>query len=118
MKIMSNREYWIWTEVFVYLHNGADHCEGEAVGCPHCAWMETVFGKKPPKTKHWSCYLCGPIDEKEVEHDTWGEYHTVPAPNGLYINAAIVALDGGYSGPTFLMGFKDEPPVPLLPGAN
>lgn len=36
----------------------------------------------------------------------------------LYINAAIVALDGEYSGPQFLMGFKDEPPVPLLPGAN
>ncbi len=45
MKIMSNREYWIWTEVFVYLHEGADHCEGEAVGCPHCAWMETVFDR-------------------------------------------------------------------------
>ena len=82
MKIMSNREYWIWTEVFVHLHNGVDHCEGEAVECVHCAWMETVFGKKPPKIRRWKCFLCGPIDAKNVEHDTWGEYHTVAAPNG------------------------------------
>ena len=23
----SNREYWIFTEMFVYLHNGKDYCE-------------------------------------------------------------------------------------------
>jgi len=23
---MTNREYWIMTEVFVYLHNGKDYC--------------------------------------------------------------------------------------------
>ncbi len=45
MKIMSNREYWIWTEVFVYLHGGVDHCKGEAVECVHCRWMKTVFDR-------------------------------------------------------------------------
>jgi len=25
-KIESNREYWIMTEVFVYLHEGKDYC--------------------------------------------------------------------------------------------
>ena len=25
---MSNREYWLFTEVFCYLHNGKDECEG------------------------------------------------------------------------------------------
>lgn len=24
---MTNREYWLFTEVFVYLHNGKDYCE-------------------------------------------------------------------------------------------
>jgi hypothetical protein len=24
---MTNREYWIMTEVFVYLHNGKDYCD-------------------------------------------------------------------------------------------
>ena len=23
----SNREYWIMTEIFVYLHNGKDYCD-------------------------------------------------------------------------------------------
>ncbi len=27
-KIESNREYWIMTEIFVYLHNGKDYCNG------------------------------------------------------------------------------------------
>jgi len=26
-KIKSNYEYWLYTELFVYLHKGADHCE-------------------------------------------------------------------------------------------
>jgi len=25
--VQSNREYWIMTEVFVYLHNGKDYCD-------------------------------------------------------------------------------------------
>jgi len=25
---MNNREYWIMTEIFVYLHNGKDYCDG------------------------------------------------------------------------------------------
>jgi len=25
--IQSNREYWISTEIFVYLHNGKDYCD-------------------------------------------------------------------------------------------
>lgn len=25
-EITSNREYWLYTEMFVYLHDGADHC--------------------------------------------------------------------------------------------
>lgn len=28
-KDMTNREYWIMTEIFVYLHNGKDYCDGE-----------------------------------------------------------------------------------------
>ena len=24
---MTNREYWIMTEIFVYLHKGKDYCE-------------------------------------------------------------------------------------------
>lgn len=28
-EILSNREYWLYTEMFVYLHNGADHCDGK-----------------------------------------------------------------------------------------
>lgn len=28
-KPQSNREYWMWTEMFVYLHGGADHCPGK-----------------------------------------------------------------------------------------
>jgi len=24
--IKNNREYWIFTEIFVYLHNGKDYC--------------------------------------------------------------------------------------------
>jgi hypothetical protein len=28
-KIESNREYWIMTEVFVYLHKGKDFCNGK-----------------------------------------------------------------------------------------
>ncbi len=27
-KIESNREYWIMTEIFVYLHDGKDYCNG------------------------------------------------------------------------------------------
>ena len=36
----------------------------------------------------------------------------------LYRSVASAAQYEGYSGPQFLIGFKDEPPVPLLPGAN
>jgi len=25
--IKNNREYWIMTEIFVYLHNGKDYCD-------------------------------------------------------------------------------------------
>jgi len=25
----TNREYWIMTEIFVYLHNGKDYCNGD-----------------------------------------------------------------------------------------
>jgi hypothetical protein len=28
---MTNREYWIMTEVFVYLHNGKDYCNNEGI---------------------------------------------------------------------------------------
>lgn len=24
--ILNNREYWLFTEMFVYLHNGKDYC--------------------------------------------------------------------------------------------
>ena len=26
-EILSNREYWLYTEMFVYLHNGKDYCD-------------------------------------------------------------------------------------------
>ena len=29
IKDMTNREYWIMTEVFVYLHDGKDYCDGK-----------------------------------------------------------------------------------------
>jgi hypothetical protein len=30
-EIQNNREYWIYTEMFVYLHGGADHCQSQAI---------------------------------------------------------------------------------------
>ncbi len=27
-KTETNRDYWIMTEIFVYLHNGKDYCNG------------------------------------------------------------------------------------------
>jgi len=27
----TNREYWIFTEIFVYLHNGKDYCNCEEI---------------------------------------------------------------------------------------
>ena len=37
---LSNREYWILTEVFVYLH-GSDEC-GKP-DCEHCKFLEGLF---------------------------------------------------------------------------
>lgn len=28
-EVQSNREYWLYTEMFVYLHGGADHCDNK-----------------------------------------------------------------------------------------
>ncbi len=63
---------------------------------------------RPHRDLEWSRHLNNELVSADVAY-----YREL-----LYINAAIVALDGEYSGPQFLMGFKDEPPVPLLPGAN
>ena len=38
---LAPREYWIMTEVFVYLH-GTDECKDPA--CPHCTFISAVFG--------------------------------------------------------------------------
>lgn len=40
---LTNREYWIMTKVFVYLHGGADHCSSNPKDCPHCKFMENIF---------------------------------------------------------------------------
>jgi len=37
----SAREYWIMTEIFVYLHGG-DSCN-ESKPCRHCEFIEKVF---------------------------------------------------------------------------
>lgn len=41
----SNREYWLITEIFVYLHNGKDYCDCKE--CPDCwgSGWETQFVK-------------------------------------------------------------------------
>ena len=59
MKIMSNREYWIWTEVFVHLHEGQDYCQTRMDGrdCRHCMWMEKVFDRPAPRVKTWTWRL-------------------------------------------------------------
>ena len=37
---MTAYEYWLWTELFVYVHDGKDYCEiREPEECPHCEWM-------------------------------------------------------------------------------
>ena len=47
---LTNREYWIMTEIFVYLHDGKDECRDE--NCPHCAMCARVFSMElDPKTK-------------------------------------------------------------------
>ena len=48
MKIMSNREYWIWTEVFVYIHHGKDYCPHQQGACVHCEWIAKVFDRLVP----------------------------------------------------------------------
>jgi hypothetical protein len=32
MDDMTNREYWLMTEIFVYLHNDKDFCNGDVNG--------------------------------------------------------------------------------------
>ncbi len=67
MKIMSNREYWIWTEVFVHLHSGKDSCNN--LLCPDCKWMVTVFGKealRPKQRKVLPSHKTGKLSRKQV----------------------------------------------------
>ena len=40
---MTNREYWIMTEVFVYLHGGVDFCSTIIPECKHCKFIATTF---------------------------------------------------------------------------
>ena len=36
IKNPTNREYWLMTEVFVYLHGGKDYCNwGNSIDIPH-----------------------------------------------------------------------------------
>ena len=37
---MTNREYWLFTEVFVYLHK-SDVCDDPE--CPHCKFLFDTF---------------------------------------------------------------------------
>ncbi len=46
--IKNNREYWIMTEVFVYLHEGKDYCDygkekkmNKECSCKHCNYKGT-----------------------------------------------------------------------------
>lgn len=50
-KIDSNREYWLYTEMFVYLHGGADHCKpvkldskNHKTECQHCGSSNVYVG--------------------------------------------------------------------------
>ncbi len=45
---MTSREYWIMTEVFVYLH-GSDECKDSK--CPHCAFISGTFGMERDSEK-------------------------------------------------------------------
>ena len=40
---MTQREYWIMTEVFVYLHKGHDFCVGPVDQCSHCTFIAKTF---------------------------------------------------------------------------
>ena len=57
----SNREYWMMTEIFVYLHNGKDYCDCQKnsaqqplsdLQCSH-DWIYLTDGLSPV------CKLCG-----------------------------------------------------------
>ena len=66
---MSNREYWIWTEVFVHVHRGKDYCPHQKGTCEHCAWMEEVFGRPAPRTKRRKVlpsHRTGKLSRKQV----------------------------------------------------
>lgn len=39
---MTAREYWVWTEIFVYLH-GSDECRLGARECGHCAFLAVLW---------------------------------------------------------------------------
>ena len=65
-KPQSNREYWIMTEIFVYLHNGKDYCDCQETAhnsdytkCPNCGSDEDTPENykceycKTPRTRHF-----------------------------------------------------------------
>lgn len=59
-EIKSNYEYWLYTEIFVYLHGGVDHCKGilkRVDSCKTCS--------KERKPIEWKfCPECGKIIKK------------------------------------------------------
>lgn len=59
----SNREYWIMTEIFVYLHNGKDYCDcqktahnsdyGKSKSCANCSKLYQCNDVR--KHPEWHC---------------------------------------------------------------
>lgn len=70
---LTPREYWLMTEVFVYLHNGKDYCDHDnPIRCSdNCAVKHKVSNY--PSTEAIDCYhicecaYCPIYQEKEHE---------------------------------------------------
>ncbi len=52
--IKSNREYWIMTEVFVYLHGGKDYCDEMLKKKQYFRKMAKQLGKSARKIREKS----------------------------------------------------------------
>lgn len=50
LEIKNNREYWFYTEIFVYLHNGKDYCDW-CCGCFTCI-LKSQKEQKVERNKH------------------------------------------------------------------
>jgi len=66
VECMTNREYWLMTCVFVYLHGG-DVCGNQAPGaCKHCEFIET----------HWPMQKYNQHDNEEYTNDSSNHHRT------------------------------------------